>query len=242
MNANSKAYPVPTLRRSYPVDIRYVGTGVYQPRSLQNMTSSQILNQDILRSSSLESFANPVIDLPKTRRIINPVLIEEYPKSDYIHGVIKLKKRIIPNSLLYSHQQESIFLQVDPRKQTRNWTGDILDSDVTSTIPAGYRYKEMRLNHYGFYDIEYEKFNTFASSLYLSFRTFFVGLENNIPNSFLNGMLFLLWSIQSLKALILSHSCSNPLCLACELKFLFRMFDQGLEAKQEVGLWVVDDV
>ena len=66
------------------------------------------------------------------------------------------------------------------------------------------------------------------------YRTFFVGLENNIPNSFLNGMIFLLWSMQSLRELILSHTCSTPLCLTCELKFLFRMFEQGMETRQEV--------
>ena len=199
------------------------------------MTETQLVNQDILCSSAIDSFPNSLIDLPKTRRIINPSLIEENSKTDSIQGIIKLKKRIIPNSLLYSQQNDSIFIQVDPRKQRGNWNGTSNENDLTSIIPTGYRYQEMKLNHFGFYDIDYEKYNKFdIFSNWILYRTFFVGLENNIPNSFLNGMLFLLWSIPSLKDLILLHSCSNTLCLSCELKFLFRMFDQGLEAQQQV--------
>lgn len=159
VNENSKLYPTPTVHRSYLVNLQYTGTGAYQASQLQSMNNTQIVNQDILRSSSIDSFTNPVIDIPKTRRIINPSLVEEYPNSNYIRGIIKLKKRIIPNSLIFSHQQDSIFLKVDPRKQSRNITGEFLEEGLLSTIPAGYRYKEMRLNHYGFYDIEYEKFN-----------------------------------------------------------------------------------
>lgn len=152
-------YPTPTIHRSYPVNLQYTGTGAYQASQLQSMNNSQIVNQDILRSSSIDSFTNPIIDTPKTRRIINPSLVEEYPNSNYIRGIIKLKKRIIPNSLIFSNQQDSIFLKVDPRKQSRSITGDFSEEGLLSTIPSGYRYKEMRLNHYGFYDIDYEKFN-----------------------------------------------------------------------------------
>ena len=66
-------------------------------------------------------------------------------------------------------------------------------------------------------------------------RTFLVGLENNIPNSFLNGIVFLFWCISGLKERIMSHICDDPLCVACELRFLFRMFDQGLATQKEVS-------
>ena len=134
---------------------------MYAPRNLQQMTETQLVNQDILRSSAIDSFPNSLIALPKTRRIINPSLIEENSKTDGIQGVIKLKKRIIPNSLLYSQQNDSIFIQVDPRKQRGNWNGTSNENDLTSIIPAGYRYQEMKLNHFGFYDIDYEKYNKF---------------------------------------------------------------------------------
>ena len=65
-------------------------------------------------------------------------------------------------------------------------------------------------------------------------RTYLVGLENNIPNSFLNGIVFFFWCISGLKERIMSHICDDPLCVACELRFLFRMFDQGLATKKEV--------
>ena len=134
---------------------------MYAPRNLQQMTETQLVNQDILRSSAIDSLPNSLIDLPKTRRIINPSLIEENSKTDGIQGVIKLKKRIIPNSLLYSQQNDSIFIQVDPRKQRGNWNGTSNENDLTSIIPTGYRYQEMKLNHFGFYDIDYEKYNKF---------------------------------------------------------------------------------
>ena len=58
-----------------------------------------------------------------------------------------------------------------------------------------------------------------------------MGLENNIANSFLNAEVFLLWTLQSLHRLVLAHACSIPTCISCELKFLFRMFDQGLQER-----------
>ena len=61
-----------------------------------------------------------------------------------------------------------------------------------------------------------------------------MGLENNIPNSFLNGVVFFFWSISGLKEAVLTHFCNNPLCVTCELRFLFRMFDQGLDTKKPV--------
>ena len=64
-------------------------------------------------------------------------------------------------------------------------------------------------------------------------RTFLVGLENNIPNSFLNGIVFLFWCISGLKERLMSHICDDPLCVACELRFLFRMF--GLATQKEVS-------
>ena len=66
-------------------------------------------------------------------------------------------------------------------------------------------------------------------SLVYDARTPFVGLENNIPNSFLNAEVMLLWSVRAFRSLVLAHTCVSAGCISCELKFLFRMFDQGLE-------------
>lgn len=60
-------------------------------------------------------------------------------------------------------------------------------------------------------------------------------MENNLPNSFLNAEVVLLWSLRALRSLVLAHTCAAPDCLSCELKFLFRMFDQGLADGLEHG-------
>ena len=162
MNYDSKIYPTPILRPVFPVQLDRYGIGNYQPYNLQNMSDNQIISQEYTRSSSVDTFSDTLMNLPKTRRIINPELIEEYPKSEYIRGIIKLNKRIIPNSLLYSSQRDSIFLQVDPRKQSRYRQGDVAEENLEWSIPAEYRYKEMKLNHYGFYDIDFSQFNKFV--------------------------------------------------------------------------------
>lgn len=76
--------------------------------------------------------------------------------------MIKLKKRILPNSILYG-QQKTLLSVVDPRQQQRQRSGPREAEEVQSLVPAEYRFKEMRLNHFGFYDIDYAAFNQWGS-------------------------------------------------------------------------------
>jgi PAB-dependent poly(A)-specific ribonuclease subunit 2 len=63
---------------------------------------------------------------------------------------------------------------------------------------------------------KYEKFNY---SKYNS--TKFVGLENNLPDSFINPFLQVLYNIKPLRTSLLNHLCGEKYCLSCELGFLF---------------------
>ena len=69
---------------------------------------------------------------------------------------MKLKKRILPNSILYG-QQRSLLCSVDPRQQQPQRQDAA--QEVESSVPADYRFKEMKLNHFGFYDIDFAAFN-----------------------------------------------------------------------------------
>ena len=158
MNVKSLPYPTPSHRPSYPIRFLNGETGLYQPSQYQMSDLSKIEQEDLLRCSSLDNYKDAIIDLPKTRRIIDPSRVEEYSKSNYIRGIIKLENRIIPNSLLYS-KHNPLFLQVDPRKKNR--FEDLANKEQSSTIPSEYRYKEMKLNNYGFYDIDFEQFNKY---------------------------------------------------------------------------------
>ena len=72
---------------------------------------------------------------------------------------MKLKKHIHPNTILFG-QNHSLLRSVDPRHQHSSFTTPReLQEEVTSAVPANYRFKEMKLNHYGFYDIDYLEFN-----------------------------------------------------------------------------------
>ena len=91
--------------------------------------------------------------------------MEEGGKTHVIQGVIKLKKRIVPNSILFGGQK-TLLCEVDPRKQQSSgmkWTGHDAKEE-SSPIPAELRFKEMRLNHYGFYDIDFTAYNKFITS------------------------------------------------------------------------------
>lgn len=89
-------------------------------------------------------------------------MLEGATKGENIKFVVKLKKRILPNSLLFG-QQKSLLSVVDPRQQQRSRPLPPRETEESpSRVPAEYRFKEMRLNHFGFYDIDYATFNPWA--------------------------------------------------------------------------------
>ena len=57
--------------------------------------------------------------------------------------------------------------------------------------------------------------------------TAFAGLENSLPNSYINPMLQVLYFAPVLRGAVRAHLCTRDYCLACELAFLFHMLDSA---------------
>eukprot|EP00177_Eucheuma_denticulatum_P002958 GFKZ01005316.1.p1 GENE.GFKZ01005316.1~~GFKZ01005316.1.p1 ORF type:complete len:1287 (-),score=162.64 GFKZ01005316.1:648-4106(-) len=55
----------------------------------------------------------------------------------------------------------------------------------------------------------------------------FCGLENALPNVYVNAAVQVLYFTPPLRRAIGNHTCDRPWCISCELGFLFHMFDLG---------------
>lgn len=157
-NQHSKAYPRPVIHRSTPIALEARGFGSYQPITLPTCTPLDIANIDLLRASSMDSFQNSLLDVPRMHHTLNPSLLEPNTQPGIKH-LIKLKKRIVPNTIVFG-QQKDMYVNVDPRKQHLKWSEqERVSEEDENTIPLELRFKEMKLNHYGFYDIDFTEYN-----------------------------------------------------------------------------------
>lgn len=111
-----------------------------------------------------------------------------------------------------NRQRNQVPYQLNDSKQLDSPVSRDDDSDL---VPHRYLKQEIKYTKMGLDEIDFNRFN----------RTSFSGLEANLPNSYCNNMIQILYFIEPLRSALLNHLCLREFCLSCELGFLFHMLD-----------------
>lgn len=168
---------------------------------------------------------------------IDPALLKNLRQVDFV-GVIPHT----PGRSLRNQVRRTIAPQIDE-------SGHVLDTALFSSTeiqdehfpaspdkksrprtraPRNYRRIPIRATKLGFEDFDFSPYN----------KTFFSGLENILPNSYINPLIHLLYYIPQLRVHVLNHLCESEFCLLSELSFLFHMMgaSRGQSACQAKNL------
>jgi len=105
------------------------------------------------------------------------------------------------------------YMTVD-RKASSKRNGEL------NVIPRDYDHIEVNLvlKNRGYKEFNYNKYN----------KTNMIGLDNQLEHcNYVNSFIQVMYHLnKDLKTAVMNHTCDRPVCLACELGFLFYMMDQ----------------
>ncbi|XP_030589978.1 PAN2-PAN3 deadenylation complex catalytic subunit PAN2-like [Archocentrus centrarchus] len=89
------------------------------------------------------------------------------------------------------------------------------DEESLHVVPKKYRKVAIKYSKRGLEGFNFSSYN----------QTMFAGLEPDIPSAYCNSMIQVLYFLEPIRCLVQNHLCQKEFCLACELGFLFHMFD-----------------
>lgn len=162
-------------------------------------------------------------------------LLSDWPKQ-FIKNVYRCTPPIDPEILRTMKMQGTIGYAPNPNTKLRNQVpyaagnrtvrnGTVVPSEQRGkseensgtflAIPKRYRKMDIKYTKTSIEDFDMEQYN----------KTAFSGLEATLPNSYCNSMIQVLYFMEPLRHIVLSHLCRSEFCLCCELSFLFRMLD-----------------
>ncbi|XP_050421716.1 PAN2-PAN3 deadenylation complex catalytic subunit PAN2 isoform X2 [Adelges cooleyi] len=165
----------------------------------------------------------PVCDGPLASELPEKYLSNIYRKTPQIDSNIlatmKMKGTVgyAPNPNNRKRNQVAYYNSVSESLSSNNnnqHEDEECESATFIAIPRRYRKIDLKFKNE---DFDYEQYN----------KTGFSGLESNVPNSYCNPMLQVLYFLDPLRKILMSHICQEEFCLSCELSFLFYMMSMS---------------